>query len=65
MRTTLNLDDALIGKAQKVTGVMEKTRLLHLGLEALIQRRAAQTLAEMGGSDAKAQPGKRQRSTAR
>lgn len=38
MRTTLNLDDALLEQARKSTGVKEKTRLLHLGLQALIQR---------------------------
>lgn len=41
MRTTLNLDDELIARARLSTGVKEKTRLLHLGLEALIQREAA------------------------
>jgi Arc/MetJ family transcription regulator len=41
MRTTLNLDDDLIARAQESTGVKEKTRLLHLGLEALIQRESA------------------------
>jgi Arc/MetJ family transcription regulator len=37
-RTTLNLDDELLAKAQNYTGITEKTRLVHLGLEALIQR---------------------------
>ena len=41
MRTTLNLDDELIARARESTGVQEKTRLLHLGLEALIHREAA------------------------
>jgi hypothetical protein len=42
MRTTLNLDDDLLAEAQRTTGVKEKTRLLHLGLEALIQRQSGQ-----------------------
>lgn len=61
MRTTLNLDEALLATASKYTGIKEKTRLLHLGLEALIQREAARRLAEMGGSDAKANAGRRRR----
>ena len=61
MRTTLNLDDALLETAQKCTGIKEKTRLLHLGLEALIQREAARQLAKMGGSDRKATSGRRRR----
>jgi Arc/MetJ family transcription regulator len=42
MRTTLNLDDDLLAEAQRTTGVKEKTRLLHLGLQALIQRESGQ-----------------------
>jgi Arc/MetJ family transcription regulator len=36
MRTTLNIDDSLIKKASKLTGIKEKTTLVKLGLEALI-----------------------------
>lgn len=61
MRTTLNLDDALLAIARDYTGIKEKTRLLHMGLEALIQREAARCLAEMGGSDTKARAGRRRR----
>ena len=38
MRTTVNIDDELLAKARDYTGEQEKTKLLHLGLEALIQR---------------------------
>lgn len=37
MRTTLNLDDDLIRKAQKVIGIYEKTALIHLGLRSLLK----------------------------
>ena len=50
MRTTLNLDDALLEQARKSTGVKEKTRLLHLGLEALIQREEGRRHADTGGA---------------
>ena len=48
MRTTLNLDDQLIEKAAKLTGVKEKTALVHLGLEALISQASALRLAKLG-----------------
>ena len=38
MRTTLNIDDNLIDRASKMTGIKEKTTLVKLGLEALIAR---------------------------
>jgi len=36
MRTTLNIEDNLIKKVSKLTGIKEKTTLVKLGLEALI-----------------------------
>lgn len=50
MRTTLNLDDDLLAKASQLTGVEEKTQLLHMGLEALIQRESSKRLATLGGA---------------
>lgn len=50
MRTTLNIDDALLKKAASLTGIPEKTSLVHAGLEALIVRESARRLAELGGS---------------
>lgn len=32
MRATLNIDDELIQKASKLTGIVEKTALVRLGL---------------------------------
>jgi len=50
MRTTLNIEDDLINKAAKMTGIKEKTALVKLGLEALIARESARRLAKMGGT---------------
>ena len=50
MRTTLNLDDALLKRASQLTGIKEKTALLHAGMEALIARASAQRLAALGGT---------------
>lgn len=53
MRTTLNLDDAMLAEATKLTGIKEKTSLLHEGLKALIARESARRLAKLGGSSPK------------
>jgi Arc/MetJ family transcription regulator len=53
MRTTLNIDDAIYEKASKLTGIKEKTQLLHVGLKALIERESARRLAKLGGSSPK------------
>ncbi|MBN1382259.1 MAG: type II toxin-antitoxin system VapB family antitoxin [Deltaproteobacteria bacterium] len=50
MRTTLNIEDNLIDKATKLTGIKEKTTLVKLGLEALIARESARRLAKLGGT---------------
>jgi Arc/MetJ family transcription regulator len=49
MRTTLNIDDELLEKATRLTGVTEKTSLLKLGLQALIARECAKRLSQLGG----------------
>jgi len=51
MRTTLNIEDSLIEKASKMTGIKEKTTLVRLGLQALIARESAKRLAKLGGSE--------------
>ena len=52
MRTTLNIDDELLRRAAGLTGIKEKTRLVRMGLEALIARESARRLARLGGSEA-------------
>lgn len=51
MRTTLNIDDTLLKKAQELTGVSEKTAIVRMGIEALIAQESAKRLAKLGGSD--------------
>lgn len=53
MRTTLNIDDSLMDRASKMTGVKEKTALVKLGLEALIARESGKRLAKLGGTEKK------------
>lgn len=61
MRTTLNLDKVLLEEAQQLTGLEEKTALIHRGLKTLIQHESARRLAALGGSDRKASAGRRRR----
>lgn len=51
MKTTLNIDDALLAEARRLTRIEEKTALVHAGLEALIARESARRLAALGGSE--------------
>ena len=51
MRTTLNINDEILGKASRLTGVKEKTALVRLGLEALIARESSKRLAKLGGTE--------------
>ena len=51
MRTTINIDENLLSEAQRVTGMKERTAVVHAGLEALIARESARELARLGGSE--------------
>jgi len=51
MRTTLNIDDKILEKASRLTGVTENTSLVRLGLEALIARESSKRLAKLGGTE--------------
>jgi len=51
MRTTINIDDDLLREAQRLSGLSEKTAVVHAGLEALIARESARRLARLGGSE--------------
>jgi Arc/MetJ family transcription regulator len=61
MRTTLIIDDDLLEKARKLTGLREKTAVVHAGLDALIARESARRLAALGGSERALRPIKRRR----
>jgi Arc/MetJ family transcription regulator len=62
MRTTLNIEDQLLERAAKLTGVKEKTSLVKLGLEALITRESAKKLGKLGGSEKQLSPVTRRQS---
>jgi Arc/MetJ family transcription regulator len=51
MRTTLNIEDDLLAKAQRISGLTERTALVREGLKALIERESARRLARLGGTE--------------
>ena len=65
MRTTLNLDEELLAEALRLTGLDEKTAVIHEGLRALIARENARRLARLGGSEPQLQAPPRRRTARR
>ncbi len=61
MRTTVNLDQELLDKARRITGMEGQTALIHAGLRALIERESARRLARLGGAEAQLRPVSRRR----
>jgi Arc/MetJ family transcription regulator len=53
MRTTLNIDESLVDEAKRLTGMKERTEVIHEGLRALISRESARRLARLGGTEPK------------
>ena len=51
MRTTVTLDDQLLDRAVRLTGVRERGALLREALQALIERESARRLARLGGTE--------------
>jgi Arc/MetJ family transcription regulator len=51
MRTTLNIDIALLKEAGRLTGISEKTSLVRIGLKTLIEKESAKRLAALGGTE--------------
>jgi Arc/MetJ family transcription regulator len=61
-RTTIILDDELVREARRLTGIQEKTALIHAALRELISRASARRLAALGGTMPKFEGGRRRRS---
>ncbi|MEW5766534.1 MAG: type II toxin-antitoxin system VapB family antitoxin [bacterium] len=51
MGTTLNIEDELLEKASKLTGIKEKVSLVNRGLKALIAMESSKKLAKLGGTE--------------
>jgi Arc/MetJ family transcription regulator len=61
MRSTLNINDELLREAQRLSGLKEKTAVVHAGLHALIARESARRLAALGRSERRLRPVPRRR----
>ncbi len=48
---TINIDDGLVERASKLTGIREKTELVRLGLEALVDRENSKRLSQLGRAE--------------
>jgi Arc/MetJ family transcription regulator len=57
----LNINDELLAKAKRLSGLKEKTAIVHAGLEALVALESARRLAVLGGTEKGARPVRRRR----
>lgn len=62
MRTTINLDEALLDRARHLTGLNDHGALIRESLKALIERESARRLARLGGSESQLDAVPRRRS---
>ena len=53
MRTTINIDNELLNKASRLTGIEEKTSLVRLGLQTLIAQESSKRLSKLAGTEKK------------
>jgi Arc/MetJ family transcription regulator len=59
MRTTLDLDEALVRRALRETGAKSKTELIEMGLRALLERQARKRLMALYGRGPQLAPARR------
>ncbi len=50
MRTTINLDDETVKTAMEYSGIKDRSALIHLGLQQIIEKEAARRLAALAGA---------------
>jgi Arc/MetJ family transcription regulator len=56
MRTTLDLDDAVVARAKFLTGHDDIAKIVQEALTALVQRESARRLAVLGGTEPELRP---------
>ena len=61
MRTTVTLDEEIVAKAVKLTGIKERSVLVREAMETLVRIENGRLLAALGGSDPQAQAAPRHR----
>lgn len=50
MRTTVTLDDEMMAKASRYTGITERSTLVQRAVRELVEREAGKRLAALGGT---------------
>lgn len=63
MRSTINLDDALMDRARLLTGTKETAALVRQALETLVRVESGKRLIALGGTMPDAEAAPRRRST--
>jgi metal-responsive CopG/Arc/MetJ family transcriptional regulator len=61
VRTTVTLDDALLAQVEELIGRQDRSTVLRLALQALIERETSRRLALLGGTDPSASAAPRHR----
>lgn len=51
MRISVVLDDALLQKAETLTGLGDRSALISAALELLVERESSRRLAQLGGTE--------------
>lgn len=60
----MNIDEKLLDRASRLTGIGEKTSLVRMGLESLIALESGRRLARLGGTEENLKPVPRRKSAA-
>ena len=63
MRTTVTLDEEIVAKAVKLTGIEERSVLVREAMETLVRIENGRLLAALGGSEPQAQAAPRHQDT--
>jgi len=63
MRTTVTLDEEIVAKAAKLTGIEEHSSLVRAALETLVRVENGRLLTTLGGSEPQAQAAPRRQDT--
>ncbi|MBN2098156.1 MAG: type II toxin-antitoxin system VapB family antitoxin [Dehalococcoidia bacterium] len=61
MIITIDIDDGILRRASELAGIEDETRLVRLGLEALIAQESSRRLANLGGTEKHLRPVQRRK----
>jgi Arc/MetJ family transcription regulator len=61
LRISVTIDDELMRRAQELTGIETRSKLIREALVALVERESSRRLARLGGSEPDLKPVRRRR----